>query len=361
MKPPTPSTVSPRTAASKFSGVTSNARYRLSMESSRNAKLWSLGERECFAGLPSRQYRVVVPEISVAITSSFEISVFASTKSISKKDRTVNDLQPGAALLILIAMESELIIKGKTIGGGKPLICVPIVEDTKDGVLSEFRSILSTNAEMIEWRADLFEKADDTELVLEILSRMQEAAGGKLLLFTYRSEKQGGNGRLSPAEIEILLKSVAEKKAADLIDVEYVTFPDPTRLIKSLRQDGAVVIASHHDFAVTPPEEAMTGILTDMRHAGADIVKLAVMPSNMDDVLLLLAVTGHFREEFPDTPIITMSMGRYGMLSRLCGEFFGIAVTFGSHSRASAPGQIELAELSILLQKIHKSYSEEGT
>ena len=45
----------------------------------------------------------------------------------------------------------------------------------------------------------------------------------------------------------------------------------------------------------------------------ADIVKLAVMPQNMEDVLKLLSVTYEFKEENPDTPVITMSMGKMGM------------------------------------------------
>lgn len=250
-----------------------------------------------------------------------------------------------------------ILIRGVALGGGKPLLCTPIVEDTKDGILSECRSITKTNAEMIEWRADLFEEVGDVSAVLDVLSRLAEMIGEKLLLFTYRSEKQGGNGTLPPMEIEAMLHRVAEQGGADLIDIEYFMSLDPKKLIRSLKKLGAVVVASHHDFSGTPPEQAMTSLLTEMAIGGADLVKLAVMPKEMDDVLRLLAVTDRFRKEFPERPIITMSMGRYGMLSRLCGEFFGIAVTFGSHSRASAPGQIDLNVLSVLLEKIHQSYA----
>ena len=40
-----------------------------------------------------------------------------------------------------------------------------------------------------------------------------------------------------------------------------------------------------------------------------------------------------FVEEHHDTPAITMSMGKDGVISRLCGEVFGSCVTFGSHVR----------------------------
>ena len=52
-----------------------------------------------------------------------------------------------------------------------------------------------------------------------------------------------------------------------------------------------------------------------------------------------------------------MSMGKDGVISRLCGEVFGSCVTFGSHEKASAPGQMQMDDLKTVLEKIHKSIS----
>lgn len=92
-----------------------------------------------------------------------------------------------------------------------------------------------------------------------------------------------------------------------------------------------------------------------MCQGGADIVKLAVMPNKVDDVLRLLSVTAKFHEENPDTPIITMSMGQMGSISRLSGETFGSCVTFGAHEKPSAPGQYEMNRLLEILDAIHES------
>ena len=43
---------------------------------------------------------------------------------------------------------------------------------------------------------------------------------------------------------------------------------------------------------------------------------------------------------YADRPIITMSMAATGVISRVCGEVFGSALTFGAVGKASAPGQI---------------------
>ncbi len=255
-------------------------------------------------------------------------------------------------------MNGKYVRKGKTIGAGKPLLCAPIVEDTREGILSEFRSLLDTPADMIEWRADLYEGIKDTGAVLDILERLSDAAEDKLLLFTCRSVRQGGNCSLTGDETEVLLKRVAQSGCVDLLDFEYFMLSDPGKFLRELKDNDVIVVASHHDFEETPPPEAMLELLSYMAHGGADIVKLAVMPHDMDDVLRLLSITERFRREFPDVPVISMSMGKYGMLSRLCGEFFGIAVTFAAHSRSSAPGQIDLSAMSVLLDRIHRSCGE---
>ena len=50
-----------------------------------------------------------------------------------------------------------------------------------------------------------------------------------------------------------------------------------------------------------------------------------------------------------------MSMAGTGVVSRLTGETFGSALTFGAATKASAPGQINVNELEQVLDIIHKS------
>ena len=52
------------------------------------------------------------------------------------------------------------------------------------------------------------------------------------------------------------------------------------------------------------------------------------------------------KELYSTTPIVTMSMGKLGIISRLSGEIFGSSITFGTISdKVSAPGQIGIKEL----------------
>lgn len=96
-------------------------------------------------------------------------------------------------------------------------------------------------------------------------------------------------------------------------------------------------------------------LLEQIRESGADVVKLAVMPQNMWDVLHLLEETNRFHENHPDYPLITMSMGAKGGISRVAGEFFGSCVTFGAGGQASAPGQLPVKQLEEILHILHQS------
>ena len=79
--------------------------------------------------------------------------------------------------------------------------------------------------------------------------------------------------------------------------------------------------------------------------AGADIAKVAVMPKNHNDVLTLLRASWAARKETVDCPIVTMSMGEEGVVSRLAGGLYGSDITFAVGMGISAPGQIPIAEL----------------
>ena len=84
------------------------------------------------------------------------------------------------------------------------------------------------------------------------------------------------------------------------------------------------------------------------------MAKIAVMPHSKKDVLTLLAATAEASERLT-VPVITMSMGGQGLVSRLSGEVFGSCLTFGALRSASAPGQIDAEDLKRVLEVIHQA------
>ena len=60
---------------------------------------------------------------------------------------------------------------------------------------------------------------------------------------------------------------------------------------------------------------------------------------------MLLSATLKARTEALEIPIVTMSMGAEGVVTRLAGGLFGNDITFAIGKNASAPGQIPIGEL----------------
>ena len=96
----------------------------------------------------------------------------------------------------------------------------------------------------------------------------------------------------------------------------------------------------------------MSRRLIRMEELGADILKLAVMPKEKSDLFRLLEVTQQV-SNCSRRPVITMSMGKIGVLSRICGEITGSALTFAAGRSASAPGQIPAEKMRSLLEELH--------
>lgn len=247
-------------------------------------------------------------------------------------------------------------IKDVVIGDGIPKICVSIVGKTKGEIIEEALDINNSHVDIVEWRVDWFNEALDIEKVGEVLKELKLTLNNIPLLFTFRTAKEGGEKSIDPITYANLNKKVATTGLLDLIDVEAFTGDEIVKdIIQSVHIEGVKVIASNHDFERTPPKDEIIYRLRKMQELGADIPKIAVMPKSKLDVLELLEATVIMSEKYADTPIITMSMSPLGVVSRLSGEIFGSALTFGALEKSSAPGQIHVESLHGILQLMHNS------
>lgn len=249
-----------------------------------------------------------------------------------------------------------LTVRGIEIGSGRPKIIAPIVGSTAKEVLEKSRELANLPIDAVEWRADFFEDLLQQEQTLPLLSQMREILGGKILLFTIRTKNEGGEADLTVDKYTALNAAAAESGHVDLIDVEAFAGDDVVRQnLEAIHKSGVAVVASNHDFHSTPPVEELVSRLRKMQELDADILKIAVMPTSMADVLNLFSATCTMREKYGDRPLITISMSPKGVISRLAGEVFGSAMTFGSVGQASAPGQIPVEKLKTVLDILHES------
>lgn len=256
-------------------------------------------------------------------------------------------------------MPKELVIKGKVIGKGKPLICVPVMCSDTDDILLEFQRLVNLKIDMIEWRVDAFAHADDLNEIRKVLKSIAPIIGESIFVFTFRSKNQGGLLSYTKEQIEDIHEVAAESKIVDFIDIEFFESAHATKEIKKLQKMGAHTISSHHDFEETPSASVIEALLSQMNESGTDIVKLAVMPNSPEDVLMLLQETLNFHRVYPSRPLITMSMDAPGGISRISGEIFGSCVTFATAGCASAPGQLPADDVDRLLTILHNGLSQE--
>ncbi len=251
-------------------------------------------------------------------------------------------------------------VRSVQIGDGMPKICVPIVNASAEAIIARAHGLDKEKIDVVEWRVDHYEGADDVASVLQVLHELRAALGDTVLLFTFRTKGEGGERWITPEDYEMLLLGAACSKDADLIDVEILAGDVSTRrIIDGIHGAGAGVLASSHDFTQTPDKKEMIRRLQKMQQMGADLLKLAVMPQNVGDVLTLLELTDEMRRLYAKRPLITISMGPLGVVSRMCGETFGSAMTFAAAGECSAPGQLQVDQMRQVLQILHDSIHKE--
>lgn len=243
-------------------------------------------------------------------------------------------------------------VKGVLIGEGKPKICIPIMGTNMKEITREAQKVNTYPVDLIEWRVDFFENYEDSAAVAEGLEKISEICR-KPIIFTLRSKREGGNADVTVEQYMAFQEEHMGSPCIDIFDIEVLTgYEEAKELVRKIHEHGKIAIVSYHDFQKTPDTEVMLELLSRMDQSGADILKLAVMPNDRKDVMALLNVTVDMGA-MTHKPLITMSMGKAGVLSRLIGEMTGSAITFAIGEKASAPGQISAGVLEQVLDLLH--------
>lgn len=247
-------------------------------------------------------------------------------------------------------------LRNVTIGSGAPKVIVPIVASTAEAIIAKAKELRQFPFDLVEWRVDFFEDVFQSDRLLEVLHDLRTALGETPILFTFRTKKEGGQKEIGMTEYTALNKLAARSGCVDAIDVEIFS-GDAIVLenIENIHQAGVIVVGSNHDFNGTPDKDDLLYRMRKMQDMDADIPKMAVMPKSRADVLTLLCATEEMYSKYADRPIMTMSMSGLGAISRVCGEVFGSAMTFGAVGQVSAPGQIAVERLNTVLDILHQS------
>jgi len=165
--------------------------------------------------------------------------------------------------------------------------------------------------------------------------------GGKTkTIATCRPEHPGKSGftRTEDERLELLTNAVL--CGANYVDIDLETPEDYKRtLFETAKKNNCFVIMSYHNYEETPSQKELEHIVNKCARFKPDIIKIACLANSPKDPLRILALL-HCKQ-----PIIAVSMGTKGKITRLAGPLLGSPFTYVSETKlqATALGQMDLA------------------
>lgn len=241
-------------------------------------------------------------------------------------------------------------VRNLILGEGKVKICVPIMGRDFSELSKEIKALDGLYFDMIEWRADYY---GDLSHVSKDVFEVRQLLKDTPLLVTLRTKNEGGLKQVTKEEYSSFYETLLKTDMVDCIDVEaFFDSEIDQKIIACAHKYHVSVILSYHDFHATPDREEILDRLKQMDAMNGDICKIACMPNRVEDVLTLLYVTEEASKQIKK-PLITMSMGKLGVVSRIAGETFGSCLSFGCAMKASAPGQINANDLHQIIDVLH--------
>jgi 3-dehydroquinate dehydratase I len=203
--------------------------------------------------------------------------------------------------------------------------------------------------DLVEARVDLFDGQRLDGAGAEACARLE--ASGTPVLVTIRSASQGG--RFVASEGERLARFRAALAAASWADVEddAEIRGEVAALVRG--RAGGRLVVSHHDFAGTPPLEALLACV-DACHAAAPgaVAKVATAVKTPEDRATLRALLARRPER---TAVIGMAAGDDGLRVELAAA--GSLLAYGFVAGATAPGQVSAAALHARLLAASAGYA----
>lgn len=216
----------------------------------------------------------------------------------------------------------------------KTLVCVPILEKDLNLVSKSAKKAVNLGADMLEFRIDVLENPDPDK-IRDLMDKIKHK-----IIATNRMQQEGGFFQGSERERTQILIDVAE--TADFVDIELQT--DDKYRSKVLQASKSSIV-SFHDFEKTPELEELLKVVS-MEHQLGDLAKFAVMPSHLQDTLVVLEVL----LKFPHT--IGISMGNLGRYTRIIAPLFGSPLTYASMDAGSAPGQLDIHTTKKIIRQL---------
>jgi len=197
-----------------------------------------------------------------------------------------------------------------------------------------------TEADLIEIRMDYRDEALGLAEIVEA-SRVP-------LIGTNRRPDQGGKAREAEQDrVQLLMEAV--KAGFTYIDLAETT-EDLEKVIADLKQAGATVISSYHDFENPLNIGQLEEKYAELKKTGCDVVKIIGWADSFLDNLPYIK----FNNEHPGN--VFFGMGEKGGTSRILAPLSGALYTYASldEGKELGPGQVPLNHLREIYRRTGK-------
>jgi len=213
-------------------------------------------------------------------------------------------------------------------------LCVAIIGASPNEMIDRATEVLK-ESNFLEFRLDYLAKP---AAGLAALGEFVAANGAATAVATLRLKENGGRFEGSrTAELEILLRAAAA--GFQLVDIELESIEKlPKNTMGQLRDAGAAVIISHHDFHATKDLDA---VYARIKPFAPDFVKIVPTARSLSDNLTLMKFLERVEDD-SNSSVVGICMGEPGIISRVLGLRAGSAFTFAAATQGeeTAPGQI---------------------
>lgn len=182
-----------------------------------------------------------------------------------------------------------------------------------------------------------FDQYMDKQKSLELCQNIRKF---KEVLLTIRTDREGGTWEIDDESRFDLFQFFAPH--VDMVDIELKSELFSTHCRKDFPPD-IQVIASFHNYEITPDDSEIAELIQLGRSWKADIIKLALFSNTGEDV-------DRLRKFLSEKNICLIGMSEVGLVTRTEFPLEGSCLTYGFLDNSAAPGQVSARELSELLR-----------
>jgi 3-dehydroquinate dehydratase type I len=226
------------------------------------------------------------------------------------------------------------------------LICVPLINETIEGMFNTGVRCKTMGADLLEFRLDFLKEPINDSLLTELLHLSKQI--GLPGIITNRPNWEGGKfDGAEESRLSIMQKCIS--MGFDYVDLELnINNEKLVQLITKARDNQVKTIVSYHNFQNTPEQAEILEKLKQCSTAGGEPAKVAVNCKNYRDGLNVLkagAAANKLNLSFS-----VMGMGEFGSVTRILSPAIGCKIVYASSGEDSkvVDGQVELGTLKEL-------------